>query len=479
MGALDNIDHIVVLMLENRSFDCLLGRLYPHSSSFNGINGTERNPLPAGPPNFVSVWTSRASKPGTMTIPSPDPGEKFTDITQQIFGGITASDRMVPPMSGFAANYVQQNEKHPHDARQVMHCFRPQQVPVITTLAKSYAVCDQWHASAPNQTWPNRFFAHCATAGGYVNNSPPRFPYLMPSIFERLNHLDNGWKVYFHDIPQSLTLARLWSNLDRFRHFAEFLRDASAGALPSYAFIEPQYLADAGIGMPNDQHPPHDVVFGEQLIAQVYNAVRNSPLWDKTLFIITYDEHGGCFDHAPPPLAPPPGGNAAHEGFAFDRYGVRVPAVLISPYIRPGTILRSAPDGVPHDGPPYPFDHTSIIATLRKRFGLGDPLTNRDKIAPDLEGVLQLDGPTNNGLGPLRVPAYTPTEKDLRDAIGQPLTDMQTGLHRLASILPDAGTDVQSYIQKLQSGIIASLDPPAVVQDAKRFISAKIASLFS
>jgi phospholipase C len=148
-------------------------------------------------------------------------------------------------------NYTRQTAKPPYTPNAVMHYYTPRQVPVISTLAQHYAVCDQWHASAPNQTWPNRFFAHCATAGGYVNNSPPHFPYMMPTIFDRITRsgISNGWKIYFHDMPQALTLAHLWLQRDRFRLFGEFPDDAAKGNLPGYSFIEPRYFADLGAGM--------------------------------------------------------------------------------------------------------------------------------------------------------------------------------------------------------------------------------------
>ncbi|HEX3844171.1 MAG TPA: alkaline phosphatase family protein [Steroidobacteraceae bacterium] len=478
MTTLSQIEHIVVLMLENRSFDCLLGRLYTDRPDFNGLTGLESNPQTGGSAEPIRVWNSQSTIPGTMTIPSPDPGESFLGITTQLFGfGASASDAS-PPMSGFVDDYTRQTKEPPYDPKQVMHFFRPEQVPIISALAKSFAVCDQWHACAPNQTWPNRFFAHCATGCGYLNNSPPHFPYMMPSIFERLNARDDGWRVYYHDIPQSLTLARLWDHIDRFRHFNEFARDAAAGHLPAYAFLEPRYFPDAALGMPNDQHPPHDVVFGEQLIATVYNAVRASPLWESTLLIITYDEHGGCFDHAPPPLAVAPGDGRTQEGFTFNRYGVRVPAIIVSPYIAPGTILRAASTGVPHAGPPYPFDHTSIIATVRKCFGLDGALTARDAAAPDLGPVLKLDRPTNDALSLLTVPSYTPSAQDLTAAIGRPLTDMQQNLHRLASILPTADADFDQHIEQVKSGVVAPAAPPGVVAEARRFIAGKIAALF-
>jgi phospholipase C len=477
-GLRDNIEHVVVLMLENRSFDCLLGRLYPDRSDFNGLTLDRSNPQTGGPRSPIPVWNSRDIKPGTMTIPSPDPGEDFTDMTTQLFGlGQAANDRP-PPMSGFVDNYVRQTKEPPYPPEAVMHYYTPDQVPVISTLARAFAVCDQWHASAPNQTWPNRFFAHCATAGGYVNNDPPHFPYMMPTIFDRISNLGlpNGWKVYFHDVPQALTLAHLWARRDNFRMFKEFADDAEKGRLPAYSFIEPRYFADLGLGMPNDQHPPHDVVYGEQLVAAVYNTLRASPTWDRTLFVITFDEHGGCYDHAPPPLAVPPGDGRLQDGFSFDRYGVRVPAVIVSPYIKPGTILRVA-DVLPHRGPPYPYDHTSIIATLRKCFNLGGPLTARDAAAPDLDAVLTLAAPDNGGPAQIEVPPYQPSDEDLNDAIGRRLSAMQIGLRHLAAVLPRPGDDVEAHIATLAATVLAPINPNTTVADIQELVMQRVRAL--
>jgi phospholipase C len=475
-GLQDKIKHIVVLMLENRSFDCILGRLYPSDDTFNGVPEGWSNPWTGGTTPTVLAWNDEgAVKPGDMTIPSPDPGELFADINTQLFGLGSADNGLPPPMNGFVDNYVRQTEEPPYDARQVMHYFTPKQVPVISQLATQFAVCDQWHASAPNQTWPNRFFTHCATAGGYVNNSPPHFPYMMPTIFNRIDQssVPGGWKIYFHDVPQSLSLSHLWLHRDGFKPFDDFIADAKAGNLPAYAFIEPRYFADLGLGMPNDQHPPHDVVFAEQLIANVYNALHESANWSSTLFIITYDEHGGCFDHAPPPRAVPPGDHRPHDDFAFDRYGVRVPAVIISPYISPGTKLRAAPKGLPHQGPPYPFDHTSIIATVRKCFDLGGPMTARDAAAPDLEQVLTLPEPSNNGPDRIDPPNYTPSKEDLQNAIGRPLTDMQLALHALSAVLPAPGADIETHIANLAAGLPVT----SPVEAVRNFMAAEAAKI--
>ena len=429
-SKLSNIDHVVVLMLENRSFDNMLGKLYPKSATFDGLSGSESNLDLNGQP--VPVNNTPGTAPATMAIPTPDPGELWIDMNTQLYGAAVPPNPLpVPaPMSGFVRSYVTQTDEPTQDyvAKNIMHYFTPDQVPVISQLAKQFAVSDRWFASAPCQTWPNRFFVHTATAHGYENNMPPHFPYEMETIFNQLDvaGAPKGWKVYFHDIPQSLTLAQLWPHPLHFRFYSEFSRDAKHGTLPSYSFIEPRYFSD--IGLPNDEHPPHDVTKGEQLIADIYNILRASPTWTKTLLIITYDEHGGCYDHVAPGPAVPPDPMATAP-FNFDRYGVRVPAVIVSPWVKQGTVLRASG--------PTPFDHTSIIATLRKRFGMARPLTHRDAVAPDLEVALSLSAPTN--LGPERIEPLMLDESPQRLAAARavPPNDLQKSLLVLAANLPE------------------------------------------
>ncbi len=263
--------------------------------------------------------------------------------------------------------------------------------------------------------------------------------------FELAGGLD--WKIYFHDISQTKTLAKLWLLADHFHFFSEFERDAAQGTLPAYSFIEPRYFADWS--MPNDQHPPHNVTLGEQLTAQVYNALRNGKNWTKTLFVITYDEHGGCYDHVPPPAATPPA-TTATAPFNFDRYGVRVPAVIVSPFVRTGSISRPTGD--------FPYDHTSIISTLRRRFPqLGPPLTARDAVSPDLGAALTLDEPTN--LGPDWVDAlpYAASPVTVAGTQEQPLNGMQRGLVHLAANLPaGAGSERPRRYRASHRGNIGS-----------------------
>ncbi|MDR3441285.1 alkaline phosphatase family protein [Telmatospirillum sp.] len=475
--ALADIDHIVVLMLENRSFDCLLGKLYPPSDRFAGLTGAEQNPDPSGVP--IPVWNAPGTDDATMSIPDPDPGELFTDINMQLFGTSTPPvPTPVPTMSGFVRNYLMQGDGAGATSRAdaVMHYFTPEQVPVISELARQFAVCDHWYASAPCQTWPNRFFVHTATANGYENNSPPHFPYDMETIFNRLDGAGQPWKIYFHDIPQSLTLSKLWLLADHFRFYDEFRHDAKTGELPAYSFIEPRYFSD--VSLPNDQHPPHVVTLGEQLTADVYNCLRSGPNWARTLLVITYDEHGGCYDHVPPPPAVPPGPGPTVP-FNFDRYGVRVPAVIVSPFVPAGSILRAPPGSAP-------YDHTSIIATLRTRFGLGGPLTNRDKGAPDLAAILTLPEPTN--VGPLSVTplSYAASPAEVAAAQAEPLNNQQRGLAELAAHLPattvtgDFPAFISSHLDLLGAGGIGSeaADAAQDVASAVSLIRSRLGNLF-
>jgi phospholipase C len=436
-----DIEHVVVLMLENRSFDSMLGRLYPNDPDFRGLTLNESNKY--GNSGF-GVWNDTGMTPATACIPDPDPGEAFTDMNFQLFGSNGRSNNP-PTMCGFAENYVTQAKGA---ASAVMHYFTPEQVPVISTLAKAFGVSDCWHASAPCQTWPNRFFAHTGTSLGYVDNKAFPIPFHAPSIFRRLEDQDKTWRVYFHDMPQSMLLRDVWSlAITHYRSFKQFLADASQGTLPNYSFIEPGYFADLFDNfMPNDEHPPHNVVYGEKLIADVYNAVRSSPCWKSTLLVITYDEHGGCYDHVPPPSAVPPDNNVTQpNNFTFNTYGVRVPAVLVSPYIPPGSKIRPPKNA---DGSTTPFDHTSIIKTVRELFDLGVALTARDEAAPSLVSALSLAAPNNDGPASIDPTLVTPSPDVLSARATSAPNGMQDSLANAAASLPLSapapGDDVQA-----------------------------------
>jgi phospholipase C len=463
------IEHVVVLMLENRSFDSVLGRLYPKSSAFDGLDGSEKIPWhrPDGQVERIGVWNDPAATPRAASPPDPDPGELFDDFSMQIFG-FGGAGHGLPRMDGFVDNYMRQPPQDvAADPRAVMHYFTPRQLPVLSRLATAFGVSDRWHASAPCETWPNRYFAHCGTAGGHVNNDRPRFPRhwprTMPTVFRRLGARGYRWKIYFHDLPQAATLVDLWPSIPT--HFclfeAEFARHARSGRLPHYSFIEPRYYV-SGLPrkLPGDQHPPHQMLQGEQLIAAVYNALRAAPSWERTLLIITYDEHGGCFDHVPPPAAVPPGGPYP-DGFRFNRYGVRVPAVIVSPYVRPGSIIR------PPAASPWPFDHTSIAATLHKLFDLGPPLTPRVAAAPDLIAAL-MPRPENAGPAQITAEEWRPSRQELKAARRRKRNRHQRALRAVATGIPAAAALLAASLRGEFARRIRPRRPPATTPAASR-----------
>ncbi|MFE2408495.1 alkaline phosphatase family protein [Kitasatospora sp. NPDC059408] len=396
-GRLDQIDHLVVLMQENRSFDHMLGFLYPDQKTpsgaqFEGLKGDESN---AGPDGVHTVFRILRTTPDAYFMPGADPREGYAPTNTQLFG--TADPGTPAPaatMTGFVTSFVDALQFDPLHGRTVrpgtgpgniMGCYTPDALPVLSGLARGYAVCDHWFSSAPTETLPNRAFALAGTSQGRMDDHQQAGtpPFDFPSIFGLLAKNGTDWAIYSDgkqltrfDFPDTTQ-----ADPSHFGGFTQFRNAARTGTLPKgFVFLEPDWSL-AG----NDQHPVHDVSHGEQLMLDVYTALRTGPDWNRTLLVITYDEHGGCYDHVPPPSgAVPPDGAQGEFGFDFTRFGVRVPAVLISPLIAAGTVYRPAGD--------TPLDHTSVLKTIEQRWNL-PPLTDRDKAAPGFGDVLTLDTP--------------------------------------------------------------------------------------
>jgi len=314
-------------------------------------------------------------------------------------------------------------------------------------------VCDHWFASVPGPTWPNRFFLHAGTARGFLvtPETPAQFvsqfwtsPYDMPTIFESLSDRGLTWTVYFDDYAQAFALRRLHPYGDRFQRYEQFAQDVARGTLPTYAFIEPRSFSAPGYPA-NDQHPPHNLLEGEKLIAEVYDTLRaDDKLWRQSLMVVLYDEHGGFYDHVPPPAAVPPDASRARpSGFAFDRLGVRVPAILVSPWVAAGRVDHTV------------YDHTSVPATIKKMFGLPRFLTARDTAANTFDRNFLADA-RSVSLTNLRTlaPAATPAPG------GGVLSAYQRSLLALAQALGNppksAGADgatrhAQAFLQQPQS----------------------------
>ncbi len=426
--AMDAIEHVVVVMLENRSFDNALGYLYgPEDPPKQHIP-----PLQPGEQPFHGLLFEKtedlqndgvAPAPGVRATNTPgwDPGEEYEHVNVQLFGAATppkaapAKGAPVPGMKGFLKDYSTQCNGTAEDKQQIMRMYGPGDLPVLNGLARGYAVSDAWFASVPTQTNANRAFSLCGTSlklvdNGYLSKGKvnaklanDRFDAdTIWNVLERNGFSDWAvfWEVAYPPVisryPYTRNLfPRLESikNIDgHFRKMAEFFALAKSGTLPKYSYIEPSWggyaLAESVMG--NEYHPPSDVTPGEHRLEQIYRSLKAGKAWDKTLLVITFDEHGGNYDHVPPGPALPPSGkpDPGQYGFLFDRYGVRVPAILVSPRIEQGTVFRSGGD--------VPYDHTSVIATVLKwllpqvppgKWGLGERVRN----APTFENVLTLD----------------------------------------------------------------------------------------
>jgi phospholipase C len=394
--AIGDIEHWVVLMMENRSFDHLFGYL-PMKGVDNLLGGGKY--VCDDPPGDDSyVFASKGQDSDYIT--KPDPGHGYVDVCDQIFGlGQTSGPAT---MRGFVQNYREKNgSKSPRD---VMRCFRPQDVPVLTTLAQNYVLCDRWFSSVPSSTWPNRYFMHAATSMGLQDlDSDDCLAYMAgtqftaPTLFGRVNKAGLDWRVYFHNPPHAATLNEIkstwdgqldnahWREFDPGNSLDGFAEDLHNGDLPYYTFIEPQFdpvLPNNPLVPDNSGHPSGDFQRAQELIREVYNAVRGSDLWMSTALIVLFDEHGGFYDHVVPPAVTPDGAKPTGD-FKFDRLGPRVPSLVISPWVAKGAVDHGP-------GANVFYDHTSIAATIIRAIG-GTPLTERDKNAKDLNHLFNND----------------------------------------------------------------------------------------
>jgi phospholipase C len=368
-------------MMENRSFDHMLGYLKSDAYPIEGLDGDETNiSADDGPAIRVSP---DARSIGDL---NPDPAHEFPDINVQIFGNSEGNDTGQPKMQGFVQNYATHSGNAAH-GENVMKCFHAGSLPVLSTLARQYAICDHWFSSVPASTIPNRLFAHAASSGGSLTQDAILAPATAKTIFQIVDDPDNDatYRIYTNGASILMANVYLAHHQNKFFDYSRFRQDCKDKLLPEYTFIEPSYDDDLSRGaLATSQHPDFAIDAGEALIAEVYSAIRNSPLWNDTLLLIVYDEHGGLFDHVTPPTLirdsqypdiPP----TRDFGFRFDRLGVRVPAVFVSPRIKAGTILRQQ------------FDHCSIVATVRKLFCLDQaPFNWREAQAAAFDEIANL-----------------------------------------------------------------------------------------
>jgi phospholipase C len=439
------IDHVIVIALENRSFDHMLGYLQHPDASFDGLLGTGPHENPG--------WTagpSVSATPDAKHVLPLDPDHAHEAVMLQLGatrqGGLWQVDNRgfvesyerkgrglaAPSFDGVLAPLVALFNRLTASAAikdrgpLAMRCQASSQVPVLSELALKFGTCTRWFASVPGETWPNRNFLHAATSDGTTVNET-RF-YDNTTIFELLEKAGKSWHIYYDDTPQVWAFNGLWESDDRRRNWyrsSEFANHVRSGQLPSYSFIEPNHRPPLHIepyvpvvgqrDNSNSQHPgnnlvadkdyeacpaggPGDFTRAEALIAQVYEALRSNPeVFERSVLLVTYDEHGGLYDHVAPPGVPAPGEDRRPAPLArllrfllrrkttffdFTLLGVRVPAIVISPYVPAGAISTT------------PRDHASVPATLRAIFAPAhDPLTKRDEWAPPFHTMLTLDQP--------------------------------------------------------------------------------------
>jgi phospholipase C len=428
------LDHVVVVLFENRSLDNVLGHLYGpgDGKTFEGVIGKElSNPIP----DWAEHGAERKVVPYTvatdMDAPNPDSGEEWYHTNTQLFGGLDEHNRFkigeevtepwnapppgaTPTMDGFVTDYIStftgEMGRQPtyEEYAKIMTGYTPEQLPVLNGIARDFGVFDHWFCEVPSQTFMNRSFWTAATSSGLVVNSPAKKWFTnneAETIFERLEQHGKTWKIYvmepmalsFHGIIHFSRLKdRLATNVVP---FAEFERDAAAGALPDFSLIEPNFISGHGdyhpafgramgnIGM-DSVDPPSSMLAGEAFLERIFNAYRSSAseagsnVWN-TALLIGWDEPGGTYDHVPPGAVDPPDPDApaGEFGFKFDRSGYRVPAILVSPWIPKGSVFNDE------------YRHTSLIATLRKCWSLGQAFTQRDAMARTFDDLFTLEEP--------------------------------------------------------------------------------------
>ncbi len=422
------ITNVFVVMLENHSFDNMFAM-----SGIKGITAATVNDS-----NSYSGETYYVQSSAPLSMPT-DPGHEFPDVVEQLAGlGATyPPGGPYPPInnSGFAANYATSTSEGTglppaQDIVDVMACFAtPTQLQTMYHLANEFTVCEHWYSSLPGPTWPNRFFAHGASSSG-LDASPSNtqigewelpengFRYPHGSIYQALDNAGIPYRFYndttgfpsqlslYSDDPQNgspigavpQVSALSGVTILDINSLSDFASDLQGPYPYPYTFIEPHYgdVVSGSYAGGSSQHPMDDVYGGENLLAHVYAAIRNSPYWNTSLLIITYDEHGGLYDSVAPVAATAPGDNPTYGynkyGFNFEQYGVRVPAVVVSPLILAGTVSQ------------YVYDHSSIPKTLEDLFGL-DPLTQRDAAANSIASLISLSEPRTDCPTSLNSPA--------------------------------------------------------------------------
>jgi phospholipase C len=426
------IEHVFVLMLENRSFDHMLGFSYITGTDAATGKPTTTNGLTGSESNDYGSNTYKVN-PGASRVMPADPPHDFPNVLDNFCGPTAKYPKggPYPPInnSGFVDSYARSSSVAGAAPGEVMKCFGSDQLPVLNALAREFVICDNWLASMPGPTWPNRMFLHAASSNG-LDHTPSNaelvewetfgYGFKNGTIFDRLKAKGIRRRLYAGDhFPMVAALKGIGvfdiRPYDDQNHY--FVNDLKADSYPyTYVFIEPSYDVLHEYKAGSSQHPLADVHAGEQLIKTTYDAIRQSKFWNSSLLIVTYDEHGGFYDHARPSAkaAPPgdtvPGSRYNTYGYAFQDYGPRVPAIVASPLIPKNLIDHRL------------YDHASVPKTLEDLFGMS-PMTARDAAAAPLSSLITLTTPRTDTPGSMPNPAAMPAMAlTARAAVETPVT---------------------------------------------------------
>jgi phospholipase C len=449
-----NIEHVIVLMLENRSLDHMLGFLKQQNPEINGCLPNDKgcsnpvDPLDPASPQFTVD--------DTAVYAQVSPSHSISGTTKQIYG--SADSTGAPNMNGFIKSYTSSTGSV-EGGEGIMKCFSPSHVPVIANLSMEYGFFDGWYASVPGPTMVNRAYAASGTSHGMGTNDEKTIALGLPqkTMFKQLVDMGLDIRVYFQIAPSVLMFKDMRHKdiRGKYKPFPKLYEDLKTGDIPQFTWLEPNYF-DAENFPSSDQHPDHDVSIGDKLIKDVYEAVRASPIWEKTALIITYDEHGGFFDHVAPPVnVPSPDGiNSVDDPFDFTRLGVRVPTVVVSPWIPKGSVFHA-----PSDADAGQYEHSSLISTIvHKMFQPTEGhhkqpyLNKRDEWAATFEHIFHLL-PSHR----TNCPNTTPTPESHRSQFPNtlpppdgkgPLSDLQ---REMLAIVAGATEDMTFWNQNLTS----------------------------
>jgi len=354
--TLPQIENVIILMMENHSFDNYFGAL-DRRVGFPLRHGAPRAACPDGNGNLIHAFRM----PSTCQLSSA-PSQSWNASHLALSDG----------NSGFVLG----------SGPVAMGYWTNDDIPFYYGLGQTFPLASRWFCSTLCQTYPNRRFLLAGTAAGIISTSSDSLTAPPPpngNIFERLSAHGISWRNYSSDLPSlAVLLAFAQANSDKLSPITRFFTDAAAGTLPAVSLVDPLFLSQGS------EENPDDIRVGEQFSSQVINAVMQSPQWPKTLLVWLYDEHGGYYDHVRPPrvIAPddiPPNTQPGDQAGGYDRYGFRVPAVVVSPYARRNHISRVV------------RDHTSILKFIERKWNLG-ALTFRDANADDLLDCLDLHG---------------------------------------------------------------------------------------